>query len=152
MNRSNIANTFAIAAIALALGATPAAKAADKGCSNNSIGGTFVFKGTGSVFDPSGVASLAVVFAQTFDGAGGLTSTGVQSHNGGILAVTQTGTYKVNPDCSGTYTAVVSPIGLTVHFFFVIADSGKALQVIATDPTTSITGTAIKQFPIGDWR
>jgi hypothetical protein len=153
MKRSNIAKTFTIAAIAtLAMAIAPTADAADKGCTNASVNGTFVFRGAGSVLDPTGVALLNVVFAQTFDGNGALTSTGMQSHDGNILQVTQTGTYTVNPDCTGTYTALVSPIGLTVHFFFVIADSGNELQVLATDPTTLINGVARKQFPVGDGR
>ena len=153
MKRSNIAKTFTIAAIAtLAMAIAPTANAADKGCSNASIQGTFVFRGAGSHFPPTGVALLDVLFAQTFDGNGALTATGVQSDNGNILQVTQTGTYTVNPDCTGTYTALLSPLGFTVHFFFVIADSGKELEVISTDPNTVVAGVARKQFPVGDWR
>lgn len=152
MKRSTIAQTFAIAAVAaLAAAIAPAANAADKGCSNNSIKGTFAFKGTGSHFPPAGAALLNVVFAQTFDGNGGLTSAGIQSDNGKILQVTQTGTYTVNPDCSGTYTAQLS-LGFTVHFFFLIADSGNELVVISADPNTVLSGTARRLFPAGDWR
>jgi hypothetical protein len=114
--------------------------------------GTFAFKGTGSVFDPTAVFLLNVLFVQTFDGNGALTATGMQSHSGNILQITQTGKYTVNPDCTGTYTAQVAPIGLTVHFFFVLVDSGNALEVISTDPNTAITGTARRLFPAGDWR
>ena len=153
MKRSTIAKTLTIAAVsALALGIAPTAKAADKGCSNTSIKGTFAFKATGSVIDPTGVVLLDVVFALTFDGNGALTGTGLQSHNGNILQVTQTGTYTVNPDCTGTYTILVSPIGITAHFFFVIADSGNELEVISTDHTTVLAGAARRQFPVGDWR
>lgn len=152
MKRSTIAKNFTIAAIAtLALALAPTAKAAEKGCSNASIKGTYAFKGTGSVLE-SPIALLDVVFAQTFDGKGALTATGLQSHNGNVLQVTQTGTYTVNPDCTGTYTAQVSPISITVHFFFVIADSGNELTVISTDALTVLAGVARKQFPVGDWR
>jgi hypothetical protein len=153
MKYSTIAKTFTIAAIAaLVLSMVPAAKAADKGCSNASIKGTYAFKGTGSHFPPTGAALLDVVFAQTFDGNGALTATGIQSDNGNILQLTQTGTYTVNPDCTGTYTALVSPLGFTVHFFFVIADSGSELIVISTDAHTVLAGTARRQFPELDWR
>ena len=152
MKHSTIARTFAFAAVALALSVASEAEAANKGCSNSSVKGTFVFRGGGSVFDPTGVVLLDVVFAQTFDGNGALTSTGVQSHQGNILQVTQKGTYTVNPDCTGTYTAVLDPIGITVHFFFIVADGGNELQVISTDPTTEVAGAARRQFPVGDWR
>jgi len=148
MRQSIIAKTLAIAAIiALAVALAPRADAADKGCSNTSIKGTFAFRGTGSVFDPAATVLLSVLFAQTFDGNGGLTATGFQSHNGNILQVTQTGSYTVNPDCTGTYTAMVFPMGLTVHFFFVVTDSGNELQVLSTDPHTLISGPARRLFP-----
>jgi hypothetical protein len=148
MNRSNIARTFTIAAIAtLAMAIAPTAKAADKGCSNASVNGTFVFRGAGSHFPPTGVALLDVVFAQTFDGNGALTATGFQSDNGNILQVTQTGTYTVNPDCTGTFTLQVSPIDVTVHVFFVIDDSGNGFQAIETDPGLVITRVGRRLFP-----
>ena len=153
MKRSNIAKTFTIAAIAtLAVAIAPTANAADKGCNKASLQGTYAFKGTGSVIEPPAVFLLDVVFAQTFDGNGALTATGLQSHNGNILQVTQTGTYTVNSDCTGTYTAQLSPIGITVHFFFVIADSGNELEVISTDAGTVLAGVARRQFAVGDWR
>jgi len=47
MKRSTIAKTFTIAAVtALALGLAPTAKAADKGCTNATLQGTFSQKGT----------------------------------------------------------------------------------------------------------
>ena len=151
MKHSTIAKTFAIAAVSvLALSIAPTAKAADKGCSNASLTGTFVFRGTGSHMLPDGLHLLDVVFVQTFDGNGALTATGVQSDNGKILQVTQTGTYTVNPDCTGTETVKLS-LGFTVHFFFVTVDSGNELTVISTDPN-NLSGVAKRQFAVGDWR
>jgi hypothetical protein len=152
MKRSMIAKMFSIATVAaLAVAIAPAANATDRGCTNASIKGTFAFQASGTVLE-SPVALLDVLFAQTFDGNGGLTSTGVQSHNGNILQVTQTGTYTVNPDCSGSYTAQVGPVGITVHFSFLIVDSGNELKVLSTDPNTILAGTARRLFPAGDWR
>jgi len=152
MKRTTIAKTFTIAAVAaLAVAIAPAANATDRGCTNASVKGTFAFQATGTAIETP-VALLDVVFAQTFDGNGGLTSTGIQSHNGNILQVAQTGTYTVNPDCSGTYTAQLAPIGITVHFFFLIADSGNQLTVISTDAGTVLAGVARRLFPAGDWR
>ena len=147
MKHNTIAKTFAVAALAaLALAIAPAAKANDRGCTNNSLRGSFAFKGSGSVIDPTGVFLLDVLFVQTFDGNGSFTGTGMQSHDGNILQVAQTGTYTVNPDCTGTYTAQLSPIGITVHFFFVIADSGNELDVISTDAGSVVAGAARRLF------
>jgi hypothetical protein len=101
MKRSNTAKFTLGAAMVLALGLAPAVKAADQGCTNSSLKGTFSHMGTGFI---TGVGPLAGVGTDTFDGNGGITGTASLSINGNIVSVTETGTYKVNPDCTGTYT------------------------------------------------
>jgi len=50
MKRSTIAQTLTLAAItALALGLAPTAKAANKGCSNFSLKGSFAYTSTGFI-------------------------------------------------------------------------------------------------------
>ena len=84
-----------------------------------------------------------------FDGNGAITAgAGYASQNGNIIPVTVTGTYKVNPDCTGTFQTLISPIGATAHFFFVIDGSGE-LQFICTDPGAVFTGTVRRQFSVG---
>ena len=154
MKRNTIAKTFTIAAVtALALGITPTAKAADKGCTNASLRGTFAQKGTGFITAPPAMAGpLAGVGTETFDGEGARTATAILSLNGNIIPVTEKGTYTVNPDCTGTCTVQVSP-GVTSRHFFVIDDSGNELQWICIDPGLVLSGIARKQFPaVGDWR
>ena len=57
MKRSTIAKTFTITALtALALGIGPRAKAADRGCSNATLKGTFAYTSTGSIAAPPEVA------------------------------------------------------------------------------------------------
>lgn len=130
MKRTNVANTLAIAvATAFALGIAPTAQAADKGCSNATLKGTFAYRITGFVTPPPQVA--------------------------GIFAVPATikGTYTVNPGCTGSFTLQISPVGLTTHSFFAIDDCGAEFQAIQTDPGGGgVTGIARRQFPVGDWR
>ena len=154
MKRSTIAKTFTIAAIAtIAVAIAPTAKAADKGCSNASLAGTFSQKNAGSVISPAAMAGpLANVGTLTFDGSGGVTGAVSKSLNGNIGSSTQTGTYEVNPDCTGTFMVLISPAGFTSHYFFVIDDSGSELQMICTDPGVVFSGTARRQFPEFDWR
>lgn len=149
MKRSTIAKAFTIAAVtALALGGAPTAKAGDKGCSTATLKGTFAHKSTGFITAPPAQAGpLAHVGAETFDGYGAFTATGIVSQNGNIVPVTETGTYTVNPDCTGTYTAQISPLGITAHVFFVIDDSGNEFQIVETDAGTVITGVSRRQFP-----
>ena len=141
MKRSAIAKTFTIAAVtALVLGIAPTAKADDKGCSNATLQGTFAYTSTGSITAPPALAGpVAEVGTQTFDGTGATTATATVSQNGNILQLTITGTYTVNPDCTGTLTLQVSPIGVTVHVFFVIDDSGSEFQAIETGSGIVIT-------------
>jgi|ERR1035437_790648 hypothetical protein len=152
MKRSTIAKTFAIAAVtALALGVAPTAKADNKGCSNATLKGTFAHRASGFTTAPPAMAGpLAGVGTDTFDGNGSITGSATLSINGNIVALTETGTYKVNPDCTGTYT-VQSPGG-TTRAFFVITGSGDEVQAICTDPGVVLTHIFRRQFPAGDWR
>ena len=155
MKHSTIAKTFAFAAVsALALSVAPAAKADDKGCSNATLKGTFALKGAGFIISPAAVAGpVADVNTLAFDGNGAATAaSGFMSQNGAVIPVTETGTYKVNPDCTGTYEVLISPVGFTAHYFFVICDSGNELQIICTDSGVVFSGTARRQFPVGDSR
>lgn len=154
MKRNTIAKAFTIAAFtAVALGLGPLAKASDKGCSNASLKGTFADKDTGFITAPPAMAGpFAGVSVETFDGNGGFTATGMASINGNLVASTGKGTYTVNPDCTGSITAVISPLGITTHTFFVIDDSLNELQMLVTDPGLAVTCIARRQFPAGDWR
>ncbi len=154
MKPSTIAKTFTIAAVTvLALGLAPTAKADDKGCSNATLQGTFSQKGTGVITDPPSIAGpIANVGTLTFDGRGAVTGTLVNSLNGTIVPATEKGTYQVNPDCTGTYTVQISPLGITGHAFFVIDDGANEIQIITTDPGVVVICIARRQFQVGDWR
>jgi hypothetical protein len=155
MKHSYTTKTFAIAAIsALAVSIAPAAMAGDKGCSNATLQGTFAFNGTGFFVSPAAIAGpIATVSTLTFDGSGGATSAfGSSSQNGNIGPQTETGTYKVNPDCTGTLVVLISPGGFTAHYLFVIDSDVNELEIICTDSGVVFSGTARRQFPVGDWR
>jgi hypothetical protein len=154
MKRSNTARTFALGAVAaVALAMAPMAKAESKPCSNATLKGVFAQKDVGFITAPPAMAGpFAGVSAVTFDGNGTVTATGMVNVNGTVIPVTQKGVYRVNRDCTGTYEVQISPLGLTGHAFFVIADGGNELQILPTDPGSVITCTARKQFPAGDSR
>ena len=154
MKRSTLAKTLAIAAVTVfALGLAPAAKADDKGCTNATLQGTYSQRGTGVIIAPASIAGpTANVGTLTFDGRGAITGTVVNSLNGTTVPATEKGTYHVNPDCTGTYTVQISPLGITGSAFFVIDDLANEIQIITTDPGVVIICTARRQFPVGDWR
>ena len=143
MKRNNTAKALTVgAAMVLALGIAPAVKAADKGCTNASLKGTFSHMGTGFI---TGVRPLAGVGTDTFDGNGGITGTASLSINGNIVSVTETGTYEVNPDCTGTYKIPLTTL------VFVIDDGGNEVKAVCTDPGVVITNIFRRQFPEGDF-
>jgi len=157
MKRTNFANTLAIAvATAFALSIAPTAQAADKGCSNATLKGTFAYTNTGFLTaPPPEVGPFAGVGTQTFDGNGRTTATAWISQNGNIVSATITGTYTVNPDCTGTFTLLVSPAGIppfTNNAFFVIDGSEAEFRAINTNTGQVVTTVARRQFPVGDWR
>ena len=145
MTRITSARTFAIGAVAaLALGLAPMAKAERKECSVATLEGSFVRRDTGFVTAPPAIAGpLAGVHLVTFDGNGSFTSTGFGSLNGNVSESTGTGTYTVNPDCTGDYTSL-SSTGRTGTAFFVIADNGNEIHILPTNTGSSITCIARK--------
>jgi hypothetical protein len=158
MKRSTMPRAFAIAAVTtLALAVAPAARAHDEGCSNATLKGAFSQKGTGFITSPPSMAGpMANVGTLLFDGNGNLTGTVVNSLNGNIVppsgTLNETGTYEVNPDCTGNYTVEIPAIGLTGHASFVIDDSGNELQILTIDPGAVVLCVARRQFPAHDSR
>jgi hypothetical protein len=139
---SNAKATIIVALFALALTAVPAAKAADFGCSNETLRGTYADQDTGTIV---GLGPFAGVNVDTFDGKGNLTISGISSVNGSVAPGVETGTYKVNPDCTGIYT--VSGGGITIDAFFVIDEDGNELKIVISDPGNVINCIARRQFP-----
>lgn len=61
--------------------------------------------------------------------------------------MTITGTYSVNSDCPGNFTAQVAPIGITLHVYFVITSNGSEFYGMEPDAALVITRVAKKMFP-----
>jgi hypothetical protein len=140
MKLGNTATVMTIVAVfVLALTAEPAAKALDLGCSNATLIGTYADQDTGTIV---GVGPFAGVNVDSFDGRGNMTISGWSSVNGVVAPGVETGTYRVNPDCTGTYAVTGG-----IDAFFVIDQAGNELQIVITDPGTVINCVARKQFP-----
>jgi hypothetical protein len=148
MKHTTAGRTLAIAAVtALTLVVAPAVKADDKGCTNATLKGTFAHTASGFEIAPPAIAGpFAGVGTDTFDGKGGVTTSATISLNGNIVPLTATGTYTVNPDCTGKYVIPATTL------FFVIADSGNEIHAICIDSGVVLSHTFRRQFPAGDWR
>ena len=147
MKFSIAAKAVAIAGIAaLALAIAPLAGAQIKPCSAATLKGTFSDRDTGYI---PGLGPFAGVNLYTFDGHGKITGSGTTSLNGLVVSGTVSGTYKVNPDCTGSFEGQDSQ-GQTHGAYFVIDDGGNELQILVTDPGTVITCVARRQFPVSN--
>jgi hypothetical protein len=150
MRRSIAPTTLVIVFAVLLLGIVPRAQASeDKGCSNANLHGSFGYTATGTLLGapPPFAGPFGEVGRQTFDGKGNTEATATLSANGNIQKVTITGTYTVNPDCTGSMTLNVSPLGVTAHADFVIVDDGAEFRAISTDQGVAVeTRVYRKQF------
>jgi hypothetical protein len=154
MKRTIAPTTLVLFAIVFVLGIAPRAQAGEnRGCSNATLHGSFGYTATGTLLPTAVPAPLAGPFGeigrQTFDGNGNTTATATINANGNIVNVTIEGTYTVNPDCTGSMTRDVSPLGVTAHDDLVIDDDGVELRTTATDPGAIETYVYRKQFPGG---
>jgi hypothetical protein len=86
-----------ISFVALLTGLAPAAHAAK--CSTATAAGIYGFSDSGTVV---GVGPRAAVGQLTLDAAGNIKGTVTASLAGGVSSTTVSGTYAVNPDCTGT--------------------------------------------------
>ena len=122
-----------------------------KECSNATLQGSFGYTSTGTLLDayapPPFAGPFAEVGRQTFDGKGKTDATATLSANGNTSKATIEGTYTVNPDCTGSLTLNVSPLGVTVHADFVIGDDGAELRAIGSDSGVVESRVYSKQFP-----
>jgi len=99
MSRNIMAKCFVVIAFAMAIVSVPSAYA--QHCSFAGAAGNYGFSDSGTIV---GVGPRAAVGSLSFNAAGQISGQVTASLNGGISQATLSGTYAVNPDCSGTTT------------------------------------------------
>lgn len=113
-------------------------------CSNSTIQGTYAFTIHGQIVNPDGSTLLVDGLAKTtFDGKGNLTQLDAVAINGNMAPgwASNTGTYSVNSDCTGTFT-VTNGSQAPVHLQMIIAQSGNTIHDVVTDPGIATTAEA----------
>ena len=125
-------------------GSSPRALAAE-GCGQRSLHGAYGYAFQGQVIPP-GIPELdtAVAGRIVSDGTGGLLGYEWASTNGAQETVTFTGTYSIQPDCTGT-AALVNSNGRTDHITLGLVEGGQEFNFTVTDPGVVLTGLAARQ-------
>jgi hypothetical protein len=136
---------FSAAAVAQSK-STPASTAAGNGhCSNRTLSGKYGCSVQGVLLNIPGLppeATFVGVTTSDFDGKGNLTGTehvvvNGTSFNPGWDA--NSGTYSVNPDCTGTAVVNTPNSPVPLDLYFVILDDGKEFrQVLNTDALVTV--------------
>ena len=117
-------------------------------CSNSTIQGTYAGTIHGQIFLPDGSTLIIDGIAKTtFDGKGNLTQVDAVADNGNLTPGWRpgTGTYSVNPDCTGTQTISVAG-ARDLHIQFIVAQSGKTIHQVVTDPGVATTAEGERVF------
>jgi len=110
-------------------------------CSNSTIQGSYASTIHGTLLLPNGSTLLINGISKaTFDGKGNVTGVDAVADNGNLTPGWRpsTGTYSVNPDCTGTETIVVSGLP-DLHLQFIVAQSGNTIHQVVIDPGFATT-------------
>jgi hypothetical protein len=94
--------------LVVALAASAAVTAHDRGCTNSILKGDYAFTIHGQILTPNGPLLVDGIAKTTFDGNGNLTQVDAVAINGNISQIwlPGTGSYTVSPDCTGTMTLI----------------------------------------------
>ena len=112
------------------------------GCTNRTIKGAWVQSLQGRIFLPDGTSLvLTGVSKTTYDSFGNLTVLDSSGVNGNVPTGWRTGSgsYTVNPDCTGSET-ISFPGQAGIHAQFLVAQSGNKLHYVNVDPGISLAG------------
>ncbi len=111
------------------------------GCNNWTIRGTYAFTIHGQLFLPNGATvRIDGIDKVTFDGYGKFVQYDAVSENGNQAPGWRpgSGTYSVNPDCTG-YQTIVAPGMPDLHLQLIVAQSGNTIHQVVTDPGFNTT-------------
>src|SRR6266568_1518008 len=134
--------------LALVLAGSSAGTAQASVYSNSTIQGSYAFTVHGTIFLPNGATILIDgIGLAVFDGKGNVRQVAAVADNGFLSPGWRpgTGTYSVNPDCTGTETIVVPGMG-DLHLQLIVAQGGNTIHSVVIDPgfATTSDGERVK--------
>ena len=145
--------TCALAAVNTSMWASDDRRDQDRGCSHETLHGDYGFSNEGLLFfpDSSQVAVRGVVM-EHFDGYGHLT-TADHTVVGGVPPTDEwregSGTYTVNPDCTGTQTIILptsgpGPTPPPLVLYFVVVRQGREIRAVANGNAITSIGKKVR--------
>ncbi len=133
--RANIARTLCFVALVAAV-AVAASAQGGPGCSNARVAGDWGYTKTGTLFLPTGPVPFATVGMLTLEANGTMSGINNGSVGGTIARDLLSGTFAVNPDCTGTTTVgVYSEAGAllrTIEMALVYDDDARQMRGLVT--------------------
>jgi hypothetical protein len=133
--------------LSVLIGAVPFAvghAAQSDGCTLATIQGVYASRLSGARVQPDGsTVEVANISRYERDGQGNYSAVTVENAGGTVAHLTTTGTYTVNPDCTGTQEGV-GATGAVTHYELVIANSGQTVELLRTDQPV-LSGTQTRQ-------
>ena|ERR1700756_4617182 len=140
MRQHVLATPLLFTFVVLALAVLPALGAE---CSMATVSGSYGYTTSGFVTAPTGAfVPVAAAGRIVFDRKGNVSGTQTRVVAGSALDETYSGTYTVNPDCTGSFTVVVQPDTRTSTINLVWTDSGNGVSAVFTNPGFTLTSTA----------
>jgi hypothetical protein len=101
-------------------------------CKPRMLKGNYIYANDGYIVSESERVPFAQAGHDLFQGDGTFTGSATVSTNGEITRIVYSGTYTLEPDCSGTAT-LTDNLGGTAHFDFFVTKNGTELAYVQTD-------------------
>jgi hypothetical protein len=138
--------TLGIIFFAVLVTMAPAVQA--HGCTMSDVAGQYGYTSSGTIVTPA-VGAFATVGHVTFSASGSINGAQTTSIAGNFFEETVSGTFSVNPDCTGTGTVNIyhgTTLARTTNLNLVWDDNQKEVRAIFLTAGTVITIDAKKMF------
>lgn len=134
--KRDFVRTILVAMLVLGLAAVASAQGS-RGCSNARVAGDWGYTKTGTLFHPvNGPTPFATMGKLTLEADGTLSGINNGSVGGQVSQDVLSGTFHINPDCTGTTTVEVYDQGgnllRTIGMALVVDDDAKELRGLMT--------------------
>ena len=118
----------------------------DGRCSNKTLSGDYGLIVEGTILDPGFL--LRGVVMQHYDGKGNITQVDHVVVDGMSPAqewTPGTGTYTVNPDCTGAEVLKTASMPNPIHIHFVVVNNGKQINQVVDDAASTAVATRVNE-------